>query len=409
MHSPSPPGRSLMALPRRIIVRIMRRLCERDVAALATTCRMGTRIARHTSWSASMRFKSMCMRVSPPGSAPSVPGVTPISSASVEIISIIMTLLGPSSMLNFALTCTTYNTAYKKHMLSVTYQSLNKFDLPPERFMRILLATSSIIGGSVPANILSGQNYVPNDLDVFTPSSREDSMRVIFTEELGFKAHRSTLPEGMQNTTRMMHTFKKNNKSVRLWIASGENPSVPVMLTPSTFVMNFISPWGIYCAYPRLTLLRRAILNHFTDDGPDCRFDITYRRVSDACNKYTDRGVAFEFDDRNWIDTARGHRCYVTSTCTHTTRNLYDSWGMHIPFPIEYEGVKPFIAKNTRLDGHHTTIWSLGGDYCNDPVLYHRAFAQSKNLYVRIPADYDSDTDSDANDGCDGDCDTDEV
>ncbi|KAJ7044250.1 hypothetical protein C8F04DRAFT_1174691 [Mycena alexandri] len=395
-------GRLLMTLPRRVLVRVMRRLCESDMAALASTCRAGTRIARHTTWSSNVRFKNMCLDIAPAGSIPLTRGITPISTASLEVISLIMTLLGPWSMLNFSLTCKAYNSAFKHHMLSITYQSLNKFDIPPERFMRIMLATSSIIAGSVAANIISGQNYTPSDLDIISPSSQENSMRTIFTETLGFAADGSTVPDGLQNTARMVHSYKKNNKSVRLWIAAGENPTVPVMLTASTFVMNFISPWGIYCAYPRLTLLKRAIINHFTDDGSDSRFDLTYTRVGAAFDKYTARGVSFEVDDRSWTDTCKSHQCYVSSTFTHTTRNLYDPWGMHIPFPVSYDGVPPFIAKNTRYDSAHTTIWSLSGDYCNDPVLYHRAFAQSKNLYARKPIEEEECSESEEE--CEGDC-----
>ncbi|KAJ7723243.1 hypothetical protein B0H16DRAFT_1737309 [Mycena metata] len=338
------PGNAPIIIPRRIVVRIMRCLCEKDVAALATTCRAGTRIARHTAWSASTRFKNLCLNVAPPGSVPPIPGETPISTASIEVISIVMTMLGPWSMLNFSLTCSAYNAAFKNYMLSLTYQAMNRFELPPKRFLRIMLATSSIIAGSVPANILSGNNFVATDLDVVSPSSREDSMRAIFTEELGFELSGSSVPHGLQHTARMIHTYKKNEKTVRLWIAAGENPTLPVMLSTSTFVMNFISPFGIYCAYPRLTLLNRAIINHFTDEGIGSRFDLSYLRVNKAFEKYTERGVTFEVDDRSWSDTSKNHRCYVSATCTHTTRNLYDTWGMHIPFPINYEGVKPFIA-----------------------------------------------------------------
>ncbi|KAJ7715118.1 hypothetical protein B0H16DRAFT_1477640 [Mycena metata] len=329
--------------------------------------------------------------VAPPGSIAPGRGVTPIRLVSLEVISIIMALLGPWSMLNFSLTCKSYNSAFKHHMLSITYQSINKFEIPPERFMKLMLSTSSIIAGSVPANILSGNNFLPSDLDVISPSSQEDSMRSIFTDVLGFVEDGSTVPHCLQDTARAVHSYKKNEKSVRLWIAAGENPTVPVMLTTSTFVMNFISPWGIYCAYPRLTLLKRAIINHFTDDGPNSRSDLAYAKVGLTFDKYTSRGVAFAVDDRGWTDTCKSHRCYVSPTCTHTTRNLYDPWGMHIPFPVTYEGIPPYVAQNTRYDARHTTIWSLGGDYCNDPVLYHRAFAQDRGLHARKPVGYDED------------------
>ncbi|KAJ7441877.1 hypothetical protein FB451DRAFT_1414463 [Mycena latifolia] len=307
-------------------------------------------------------------------------GVTLMLALSAEVISIVMRMLGPMVLTELSKTCRAFGNAYKAHMLSTTYQMLHRFGLPPRTFLKAMLSTASVIAGSTAANILVGGRFEPEDLDVFTPSSECNSMRTILQENLGFRLSEETLPDGMQGTLRMLYVYEKQGRTVNLWIASGENPTVPIMLTTSTFMMNFISPWGIYCAYPHLTLKKRGIINHFTDNEYSTREPTTYRRVIDSIDKSTKRGISFEVDDRNWSDVTAGHRCYTSPTCTHTIRTLYDKAGL-------------FIFT-------HTTIWSLGGDYCNDPVLYHRAFSQSKKLYVRTPIGDDEDeeiepTDSD--------------
>ncbi|KAJ7746069.1 hypothetical protein B0H16DRAFT_1726676 [Mycena metata] len=250
--------------------------------------------------------------------------------------------------------------------------------------MEALLTTSSIVAGSVPANILTGGSFNPNDLDVVTPASEEDTMLAIL-EGYGFSKIDAKNPRGMQGSLRMVYTLEKSDRTIRLWIASSENPTVPVMLTATTFVMNFISPWGIFCAYPRMTLTKRGLLNYFTDEGRNADHEITYARVMRALNKYTARGVSFQVDDRNWPDMARNHTCFVSSSCTQTTRNLYDSAGLHISFPVEYDGFKRYFAENTRLNSSQTTIWSLGGHFCGSPVLYHRAFSRNVRLHTKKP------------------------
>ncbi|KAJ7023293.1 hypothetical protein C8F04DRAFT_895028, partial [Mycena alexandri] len=190
-------------------------------------------------------------------------------------------------------TCTTYRNAFKAHMLSKTYKAINAVDIPPADFMEAMLTTSSIIAGSVPANIRTGSRFTPNDLDIVTPASEEDTMLAIL-KRYGFERTGNKTPRGMQGTLRMLYTLSKGKSTVRLWVASSENPTVPVMLTATTFVMNYISPWGIYCAYPRMTLTNRGLLNYFTDDGLDLDHEITYARIMQALNKYRLRGVSLK-------------------------------------------------------------------------------------------------------------------
>ncbi|KAJ7717853.1 hypothetical protein B0H16DRAFT_1717897 [Mycena metata] len=378
-----------MSMPKRVLLRVMRRLEEKDAASVAATCKTGMRSARHSAWSTCMRMRNLGRTLNLDREAmDSEPNVSHIARLSAEIIGEIMNLIAPRHLVSLARASRLFRDAFKRHMLGAAYKSMHAVGIPPAQFMEAMLSTSSIIAGSVPANILSGNTFTPADLDVVTPASEEDTMMAIL-KTYGFTQTDSKTPRGMQGSLRMLYKLTKDDHTIRLWVASSENPTVPIMLTATTFVMNYISPWGIYCAYPRMTLTNRGLLNYFTDEGQDANHEITYRRVMQALNKYTARGVTFEVDDRNWPDLCKKHVCFSSASCTHTARNLYDSAGMHISFPVSYTGYKKYLAENTRLNSKQTTIWSLGGNFCGDPVLFHRAFSRNVALHMKRPENFE--------------------
>lgn len=49
----------IMQLPKRVLIRIARRLCERDSIALAATCKTGMMIVRQSAWSTCMRVRNL--------------------------------------------------------------------------------------------------------------------------------------------------------------------------------------------------------------------------------------------------------------------------------------------------------------------------------------------------------------
>lgn len=311
-------------------------------------------------------------------------GEAPIKNLSAEIVSYIMDLAGPAASNRLSRTCKSFDASFKTHMLSKTYQVLNDFDLPPREFMRYLALTSSVIAGSVPANILAGDKFEPSDLDVITPASEEHSMQTVMEETIGFKLINIVVPGGMQGTLRRVYVYRHNGKHVRLWIATGENPIIPIMLTATTFVMNFITPWGIYCAYPSLTLRSRGIINRYTDSERGSHDSIDYQRTTDVLHKYISRGVAFETDDKKWPDLVRIHKCHRSPTCPHTLRSIGDGSGLHIPFPVEYEGFARHGPNSIVPTINQTTTWSIGGDFCTNSKLYVRAFSVSKPVCVKV-------------------------
>ncbi|KAJ7758616.1 hypothetical protein B0H16DRAFT_1457151 [Mycena metata] len=372
----------LMKLPRRVLVRVMRRLDEKDMASLAATCRRGMGIARQSAWSTCMRFRNLGHSLSldkigkqinnlqlennDKNHPAPITGSCILDRLSAEIISRIMDLITPKHLVSFARTCSKFRSVFKNHMLSATYRAMNKVHLPPRAFMEALLTTSSIVAGSVPANILTGGSFNPNDLDVVTPASEEDTMLAIL-EGYGFSKIDAKNPRGMQGSLRMVYTLEKSDRTIRLWIASSENPTVPVMLTATTFVMNFISPWGIFCAYPRMTLTKLRPFKLFHGRGSKC-------------------------GPRNHLrqSHARPEQVHWPGAClSRSTTGIGPTWPgitrLHISFPVEYDGFKRYFAENTRLNSSQTTIWSLGGHFCGSPVLYHRAFSRNVRLHTKKP------------------------
>jgi hypothetical protein len=290
----------------------------------------------------------------------------------------------PKDALYFGSTCTNYRAAFQSHMLSMTYRALNKFHLPPKFFMRAMVLTSSIIAGSVATNVVTGDRYEPSTLDIISPASEESSMKNTLHHELGFRLIDVAFPSGMQGSLRMLYEFAKGGKRVRLWSAAGENPTVPLMLAGTTFVMNYISPWSVYCAYPKLTLAQRGLINHFTDGVNGSPNKAPLYRFSSPLDEYTQMGVSFAVDDKVWPDTNKKHKCFVSSTCAHTIRSLYDGAGLRISLPVHFDDGEIEIAEQTRYDRNHTTIWSLGGQSCDDPLLCHKAFALTQELVITV-------------------------
>ncbi|KAJ7661399.1 hypothetical protein DFH06DRAFT_988100 [Mycena polygramma] len=251
--------------------------------------------------------------------------------------------------------------------------------------LKMLLKTSSIIVGSVPIAILTNASFDPSDLDILVPASSEGTMKILLSTSFGYCQTGSKIMDGAQDTLRVEHTFAKEGNTVRLRVTAGENATVSLMLSHSTIAMNFISAWGIFCAYPQLTLKNRAMFNHFTEEEHEFRRWSSHQRMMASFDKYVKRGITFGVDASTWYGTERSqHRCYATPLCPLSTRSLYDPSSMFIRFPTHDSGDQGALAKSIRYDDKYTVIWSLGGCFCHEPVLYHRAFSQSKKIYGQV-------------------------
>ncbi|KAJ7709298.1 hypothetical protein B0H16DRAFT_1745941 [Mycena metata] len=257
----------------------------------------------------------------------------------------------------------------------------------------MLAKTKGIIIGSVPLYVLTGGESVAKGLDILVPASSEATMKIFLRSEFGYSLTDTNIHRGAHGTLRMKYTYQKGRKTIMLRVATGENPLVPLMFSETTLTMGFISAWGVFCGYPKLTLWRRGLLNHFTDDDHDEKTGKSYLRVTAAVNKFQNEGYNLSANPGQWQGPL--HRCYTSAICTHTIRSLYDPSGLFVSFGVR-EHQRAYISHAIRYDDRYTVVWSLGGNFCHDPVLYHKAFSQSQRIYPRAmnPEEYPFEEDS---------------
>ncbi|KAJ7164304.1 hypothetical protein C8R46DRAFT_1220815 [Mycena filopes] len=326
-----------------------------------------------------IRFRRINDVVSPPGSAG--PTRVALNHLSFELISIIMENLGPLRMVSFSKTCRKYRSAYVAHMHSKTKKEISKFAIDPRELMRVLLKTGGIIVGSIPIRILTNGKFEPNNMDIIIPASAEETTKILMDTKFNYQLTGAEVMKGTNNALKRELTFSKGSLIIKIRVATGENALVPLMLSHSTIAMNYVSPWGIFSAYPQLTLLNRSLFNRSINLECGDSLATNYERLIKSFDKYALRGVQFATNASTWYDHTK-HKCYKSPLCSHTIRTLYDGGSMFIRFP-DIRHQRRYLTAVIRYNEKHTVIWSLGGNYCNDPDLFHRAFATSQKIFPR--------------------------
>ncbi|KAJ7654012.1 hypothetical protein DFH06DRAFT_1330115 [Mycena polygramma] len=279
--------------------------------------------------------------------------------------------------------------AYRTHIFGATKKLIANFDLDADALLKLMLKTNSIIVGSLPVAVLTDASFEPNDIDILVPASSEGTMKVLLSSQFGYTEMSSKIMDGSHDSLRVEHKFVRGAHVINLRVTAGENATVALMLSHSTIAMNFVSAWGVFCAYPQLTLVNKAMFNHFTEDEHEFRRWSSHQRMMTSFEKYVKRGIEFGVDSSTWYARAQ-HRCYASPLCPLSTRSLYDRSTLFIRFPNAGPSTAGPLANTIRYDERHTVIWSLGGCFCNEPVLYHRAFSQSKKIYGQVE-EYNSD------------------
>ncbi|KAJ7471244.1 hypothetical protein B0H11DRAFT_1730552 [Mycena galericulata] len=244
--------------------------------------------------------------------------------------------------------------------------------------MEILYTTRSIISGSTPLAIISGGTFVPNDLDIYVPASEENSLLTLLETTLEFHTD-STIPGdelyGRRSCLKSIRwlTTTKNNKRLNIMTCMGDSALLAVFDFHSTIVMNFISAYGLYCAYPHLTIAKKGLPATSEFGRP------RGRRIRTCFQKYTNRGYAIK-ETLNEHLPAIGHTCFVHPYCPLTIRTVYDGHAAFVRFrnPIQDSNIGGLI-----YDEKHSALWTLGGSACNHLGMHHNSFAQSLSLTVQ--------------------------
>ncbi|KAJ7441876.1 hypothetical protein FB451DRAFT_955794, partial [Mycena latifolia] len=155
----------------------------------------------------------------------------------------------------------------------------------------MLKTTRSIISGSVALLMVTDLHFEPGDIDIYVPTSQHDTALAIAERKLGFEARWSNVPTYDNNSEiKTVVHLQKGEKWMNLIVVKGEEPTIAVFQFHSTLVMNYLTAFGLYCAYPTLTLKGLGVANL-----PALLRDISSPGRSIECfEKYRDRGFSIE-------------------------------------------------------------------------------------------------------------------
>ncbi|KAK7019258.1 hypothetical protein R3P38DRAFT_2975646, partial [Favolaschia claudopus] len=254
----------------------------------------------------------------------------------------------------------------------------------PNRTLEKLRLTRSAISGSTMLPILLDLKFKPNDLDVYANEQGGEVMLAHMHDEEEFKSVKTIESTGSSYTRILrIHWLVKEDHLVNLIIVPDDNPVVAIFHFHSTIVMNCLTGYGVFCAYPALTLNRKSISNTgvlHTDES---------RRRADICyTKYISRGIEHQPHLRHHGRWAH-HQCGADKSCPATIRSMHDEESLWIGLPsVVGVGREQAVYNNSE-----SVIWSLGGWECSPTRHYNMTTTISVPIATReiVPALEDSD------------------
>jgi hypothetical protein len=240
-----------------------------------------------------------------------------------------------------------------KHHFYRVNKLLRSFHLEPDRIMSILRMTGGVISGSSVLFVMKIGTFKPDDIDFFVNkfNGRKFMRWIQAWSEYHVEEPEIRLDEIYP--TRMFttaHRLKIEGKpgSINVVVSNTSSAIQPIFDFHSTIVMNFINPFGIACAYPRLTFDHRGLMNPGIQ-SPD--------KLNKCYQKYRDRGFSIVSSLRKWKGF-KGHECGVDPSCGQTRRSIRDGHVLFADLP-------GYIGKQHILSRSESVEWKLSvGRYC---------------------------------------------
>jgi hypothetical protein len=224
--------------------------------------------------------------------------------------------------------------------------------------------------------MLVEMDFEAGDLDIYVPTSQDDTMLTIAKRQLRFREFAyTTSAYNINSSIKKIHHLRKKGKRMNLVVVKGEEPTVAIFQFQSTVVMNYLSASEIYCAYPSLTMHRLSVVNvpvlireSQRPGGRD--------RIYSCLEKYFARGISFKSDVKQFNGHTH-HNCHTDAECPLTIRTNFDEKGLRATlFPLTE-------AEETRLTlNKHMVVWALGGPKCGSTCTFFKEFAFSVKASV---------------------------
>lgn len=224
------------------------------------------------------------------------------------------------------------------------------FGLNGRKLLRIMRQSKAIISGSAALLMLHPGAFIPGDLDIYVTAAEAvglvmdivTSTSYTFTNSIQHKALDYKNTGGIRSVHLLEHTTL--DKKIHIVVVTGKDPLLTVMQFDATLAMNFITPTGFGCAYPRLTMAKRGLANITSR--------ISYGRP-DWLEKYKKRHFKIERRLENF-DEPIIHQCTVNPSCPKTPRHTRDAHMMYFDFKINGEPVR-----HTLHEYRGNILWGL--------------------------------------------------
>ncbi|KAJ7019104.1 hypothetical protein C8F04DRAFT_1276688 [Mycena alexandri] len=153
--------------------------------------------------------------------------------------------------------------------------------------MALLRMTRSIVSGSAALLMVSNLDFEPGDLDIYSPLSQEETVLSIASLRLGFDLKGTRIPRCYPSNAAIstVHRLEKGQKSMNIIIVDSEDPVAAIFHFHLTVVMNYLTAFGLYCAYPTLTLSDYGVANLSA-----VLRDTAVRTIAEVASKNIERG-----------------------------------------------------------------------------------------------------------------------
>jgi len=253
------------------------------------------------------------------------------------------------------------------YTLSKVYKLISSFGLSPEGILELLKDNRSIISGSAALQLMfTGSNvkpFEPKDIDFYVPYYRRNAVIKYFLKHTGFKfiASYRKLP-GVPYASQYMHEviiMESETAIINIIVSSTIDPLAPLFAFHFTAVMNAITAYGIWSAYPSLTLNFQSLINPMRSGDNSA---LSRARMMICQEKYTKRGFSISVGLHAWKEHVV-HECSSYVNCPHTKRHASDEGTLFFPFRSLDLNKGREESKYLRNRGR-PIAWRLGGEIC---------------------------------------------
>jgi hypothetical protein len=264
-----------------------------------------------------------------------------------ELLTLVVYDLNIAEILDYGRTCSIIHEFVRDHIQCTVRQIFLRHNIHPGVFFELLTRTHSVVSGSTVLLALLPWTFEPGDIDIYVPCSQANSVLRTLHRRFGFRLGTVSVNYLDMAGVRCVYALFKGPVKINVVISHTECATDPIFFFHSTAVMNFIDAFGIYCAYPCLTLQHKSLMNSRTND----RSGLSAAAVEECVHKYEARGFQFSGDLSDWVEFTH-HVCEVDPYCPLTVRRLHDNAGLY------YRSTCPLLTNRSRFDRPEET-WCL--------------------------------------------------